>query len=138
MYRTFVAGSPCLKTVSLLPYSTTFLAAPAESRKAWASKACFALSLNVVFVRLRSGTVACIVFTPADFGWISIELNITTSSEAASMFRVQAYSTISRARCTVTDVTKSRDERRAVTSAAIRLGARPKFAILLGLRKLRD
>src|SRR5580658_852774 len=39
MYITFLAGSPCAKTGSFLPYSATFLPRPVESRNNFTSKA---------------------------------------------------------------------------------------------------
>src|SRR6267378_7406206 len=60
MYITFFAGSPCENTVSFLRNLQTSLPRPAESRKAWALKACFPLSFigDLVLFELA---IACII-----------------------------------------------------------------------------
>jgi len=52
MYMTVLAASPCAKMVAFLGNSAIFLATPAESRKAWASKASFFLSFVLDLILL--------------------------------------------------------------------------------------
>src|ERR1035437_3206831 len=80
MYMTFFAESPCAKTVSFIPNLAIILPEPSESRKAWASKACFPLSsvLNLVLLGHGRGTSTCLAFTPADLRLTAIEFPIIT------------------------------------------------------------
>src|SRR5882724_483157 len=59
MYITLVAGSPCESIFCDLRYSTTLLATPAESRKAWASKARFCVDFLLDLMLLEIA-IACI------------------------------------------------------------------------------
>src|SRR5882724_4888157 len=58
MYITLVAGSPCESIFCDLRYSTTLLATPAESRKAWASKARFRVDFLLDLMLLELA-IAC-------------------------------------------------------------------------------
>src|SRR5437016_7066720 len=59
MYITCLAASPCAKIAVFFGNSTTFLATPAESRKAWASKArlCMDFLLDLLLLELA---ITCI------------------------------------------------------------------------------
>src|SRR5208282_3247105 len=88
MYMTFFARSPCVKRVSFRRNLATLLPEPSESRKAWASRACFSLSsvLDLAVLGHGRGARACMALTPADHGLTAIDLFITLPSR--NRFRV--------------------------------------------------
>src|SRR4029077_2180204 len=86
IYRALVAGSPCVKTASLLLYSTQSLVT-AKSRRALASRTCVPLRfvLDLALFGHCRAISCCLLFTRSDAWFMATVLSIAPPLECSAV-----------------------------------------------------